>query len=302
MNFLIPYVHSVPPDPVFDEFTYGDSGRRARKLKSKVKRGDYLFFHASKSGKKYITAYYVVEKVIDTVEAAKDQTIRLKYKNHHIHDCLKGDRPEPGEDDVVVFGNPVLSYVLRKPLPFDRQLAEKFSFEIKFPSHRSELQAIVSSTRAWRALNDADVKMLLSEIENHEEAHPVIRRLMSSNEVSETLERDIEEHIMQKPELIGENLTFLERQLFIEAGRLDLLFENDDGEWIVVEVKLNRVGRNALKQTKSYMKELKQKEPNKNVKGVIVCAEVMPAFREELRKQKDVEILLYGWDLQVQKW
>jgi len=125
MNFLIPYIHSIPPDPVFDEYTYGDSGRRARKLKSKVKRGDYLFFHASKGGEKCITAYYVVEKVIDTLNAARDRTISMKYKNHHILDCLRGERPKPGEDDVLVFGNPVQSYVLRKPLPFDRQLAEK---------------------------------------------------------------------------------------------------------------------------------------------------------------------------------
>ena len=301
MNFLIPYIHSIPPDPVFDEYTYGDSGRRARKLKSKVKRGDYLFFHASKGGEKYITAYYVVEKVIDTIEASQDRTIRMKYENHHIRDCLRGTRPKPGEDDVLVFGNPVLSYVLRKPLPFDRRLAEKLSLDIDFPPHRSEAQAIVSATRAWRNLTENDIEILRSEIERIEEAHPVIKPLLSSDEVNETLERDIEEYIAQKPELIGKNLTLVDRQLPIEKGRLDLLFEDGSGDWIVVEVKLNRIGRNALSQIKGYMKELSQKVLNKNIAGVIVCAGIMPTYEEELRKQSDVQILLYGWELQVQK-
>jgi len=35
MNLLIPYVHLYDhPDPLFEEFTYGDVGARARKLKN----------------------------------------------------------------------------------------------------------------------------------------------------------------------------------------------------------------------------------------------------------------------------
>lgn len=73
MNLLIPYVHLYNhPDPLFDEFTYGDSGARARKLKNDLNKGDYVFFHTSTGGKKYITGYYVVERVIDTIEVIKD--------------------------------------------------------------------------------------------------------------------------------------------------------------------------------------------------------------------------------------
>ena len=84
MHLLIPYVHLRPPDPLFDEFTYGDRGDRGRKLKSDVNKGDYIFFHASRDGKKYITAYYVVDRVLDVIDACQDDTICLKYKNHHL--------------------------------------------------------------------------------------------------------------------------------------------------------------------------------------------------------------------------
>jgi hypothetical protein len=62
MNLLIPYVYLYGHnDPLFEEFTYGDVKTRARKLRNKLKKGDYVFFHTSMGGKKYITAYYVVD-------------------------------------------------------------------------------------------------------------------------------------------------------------------------------------------------------------------------------------------------
>ncbi len=55
MHLLVPYVHLCLPDPFFTEFTYGDRGDRGYKLKSDVNRGDYIFFHTSRGGKKLIT-------------------------------------------------------------------------------------------------------------------------------------------------------------------------------------------------------------------------------------------------------
>jgi hypothetical protein len=40
----------------------------------------------------------------------------------------------------------------------------------------------------------------------------------------------------------------------------------------------------------------------KKIKGVLVCAGVLPAFAEELKNQKKIQILIYGWDLKAQKW
>jgi len=81
MNLLIPYVYLYGhPDPLFKEFTYGDGGKRARKLKT-LKTGDYIFFHTSIGGKRYINAYYLVDRVMDTKDAVKDRNILAKYEN-----------------------------------------------------------------------------------------------------------------------------------------------------------------------------------------------------------------------------
>jgi hypothetical protein len=299
MHLLIPYVQ-LPhhPDPLFNEFTYGDIGRRARQLK-KLTPGTYVFFHTSKYGKKYITAYYVVDRVIDTTVAARNKLISDKYKNPHIRECLDGQRT-CADDDAVLFGDPILSRLLEKPLLFDRKLANKLSLDIKFSPNKSETQVIGSATRAWRKLTEKDAKLLFGEIKAVED-RDYDYTCRSSEEVAETLERDIERCITQNPSLIGVGLKLLGSQRRTNDGRLDVLFEDQAGNLVVVEVKLGRIGRDAVQQTKNYVRYLRTQE-NKKVSGVIVCAGVMPAFDEDLRKQKDIQILVHGWNLQIRKW
>ena len=94
----------------------------------------------------------------------------------------------------------------------------------------------------------------------------------------------------------------MRRQEPLGIGRLDLLFENKQGHLVVVELKLNRIGRDAIRQIKAYIHDLRQEDKEKKISGVIVCSGVMPAFEEELRKQQDIRILVYGWDLRVVAW
>ncbi|NPU98402.1 MAG: DUF91 domain-containing protein [Candidatus Omnitrophica bacterium] len=300
MHLLIPYVKLSHPDPAFDEFTYGDCGQRARKLKRDVKRGDYIFFHTTKRGKKFITAYYVVDRVLDTVVACQDKALVAKYHNPHIIECLAGKRPENGEDDVLVFGDPITTHVLQKPLPFDRCLAERLSLNIRFSPNKSETQVLGSATRAWRELTDRDIDVLLDAI-IAEQKHTRQFRLLSSEEVAETQERDIEQYIAHNPALLGKGLKLSNQQQCIGGGRLDLLLEDGQSNWLVVEVKYGRVGRDAIQQVRTYVNDL-QKETHRKVSGAIVCAGIMPAYEDELKEQRDIQIFVYGWDLRIEKW
>jgi hypothetical protein len=133
-------------DPDFREFTYGDCDLRARKLKKDLNPGDFVFFHTTRNNKKYITAYYVVDRVIDTAIACQDKTITLKYRNPHLLECLEGKRAVNGGDDVVLFGDTISSHFLKKPLLFDQSLSSKLSLGIKFIDKRSDSQNIGSAT------------------------------------------------------------------------------------------------------------------------------------------------------------
>jgi len=301
MNLLIPYVYLYGhPDPLFEEFTYGEGGSRAKKLKNDVSKGDYVFFHTSIGGKKYITAYYVADRVVDTVKAIKDKNIIAKFKNPHLSELISG-RVTEKENNVILFGDPITSKILERPLLFDRNLAEKLSLNIKFPKGKTETQAIGSSTRSWRELPDKDIEVFFKSIEQSEKEGTGIETVLSTDEVTEVIEKDLEKFIEKNPGLIGESVKLVKRQQDTPVGRIDLLFETKKSDFIVVELKLNKIGRDAISQLRRYMTWLK-KETKKEVSGVIVCKGVMPAFEEDLNKIKNIKIFCYGWQLKVYPW
>lgn len=296
MNLLIPYKY-IPwhKDPLFEEFTYGDFDARAKKSKKDVKKGDYLFFHATIGGKKCITAYYVVDRVLDANTARENKNIMAKYKNDHLSfSDYKGD-------EVIVFGDPIESRVLKRPLPFDKALAQKLSLDIKFPKGKTETQAIGSATRAWRELTDKDVDILIKEIEKIDVIRP--ETILTTDEVKEVIEKDIEGFIEKNPDLIGKSLKLKHRQLGIPpVGIIDLFFEDKKGNPIIVELKLDQIGRDAINQLRRYMNYIK-KEYKKETKGVVVCKGVMPAFEKDFKKlKKNIKIFCYGWQLKVYPW
>jgi gluconate kinase len=49
------------------------------------------------------------------------------------------------------------------------------------------------------------------------------------------------------------------------------------------------------------LSELRKRSKNK-VAGVIVCSGVMPSYENDIRKQKDIKVLIYGWKLRSQSW
>jgi len=202
MNLLIPYVNLVGhEDPCFKEYTYGDVGMRARRLK-KLKRGDYLFFHIGYGGKKYITAYYVVDRILDVSDVIKDKNIFAKYKNPHINEH-SSNVSKRQNDNVIVFGDPITSKVfLERPLLFDKKLVRKLSLRVKFPPERTEAQSIGSATRSSRELSGKDTETLFDEIEKTEKT-PVSNDMISTEEVTEVLERDLESLIEKNPQQIG---------------------------------------------------------------------------------------------------
>jgi hypothetical protein len=301
MNLLIPYVKLYKhPDPLFEEFTYGDGGSRGRKLKNDLIKGDYVFFHTSRRGKKVITAYYVVDRVLDTIKAINDKNIKVKYKNPHMKEMINGTVKHT-EENAIVFGDPITSKVLDRPLVFDKPLAKRLSLKINFPEGKTETQVIGSATRPWRKLTKNDVNILLQEIQKWEAKVGPVKQVLSSQEVSEFVEKHIEDILSKQPDLIGKDLKLEGRQLVTDDGRIDLLFEDLKDNKIVVEVKLGRIGRSAVEQTKRYMKWLK-KDIKKKVSGVIVCEGVMPAFEEDLKNLKDIKIFCYGWQLKIFPW
>jgi hypothetical protein len=301
MYLLIPYVYMPNHvDPDLNEFTYGDGGARARRLLS-LQQGDFIFFHTTIKNRKYITAYFVVQNAIESKNAADNRLIREKYRNPHIARILQKHRAYNDNCDAIVFGDPILSRTLIIPIPFDRRLVERLSIKVPFRPGRSDSQAIVSATRAWRELTTRDVRILLSEARHLQSKSTPRIELLTTEEVSQVIERNIEDHIAAKPTLLGEGLVLQERQFPVPSGRIDLLLRDKAGNLVVVEVKQNRIGHDALQQVRSYVTDLRV-TTSKKVSGILVCPGIMQAFEFELAAAKNVKIYLYGWQLQLRRW
>jgi RecB family endonuclease NucS len=190
---------------------------------------------------------------------------------------------------------------LDRPLLFDKKLAQKLSLNIKFSPDKTETQAIGSATRSYRELTDKDVKTLKKEIDLSKKSKKVIETILSTDEVTEIIEKDLEGFIEKDPSLIGKSLKHKRRQADTPVGRVDLYFEDRKRNPVIVELKLNKIGRDALKQIKRYMKWA-EKETKRKAKGIIVCRGVMPAFQDEFRKLQNIKIFTYGWQLSINPW
>ena len=302
-SFLIPYLdpkkNDGEEDPLFSEYTYGDKGNRGETLKNKVFKGDYLFFHTSIRNKRYITAFYEVGEVMDIQKARADKIIIMKYRNPHLVSTKTQD------NEVIVFGNPIKSVVLHTPLELNGALLGELSIPFNPSPNQTELAALSSKFRNWSALTDAQIKLLLQKVNAlHNQSYLRLKQL-SSDEIRQLSEADIEQFLADNPSVLGTDLIFLSRQhQFKDGKRLDLLVKNNKTQQIyIVEIKKNEIGTEVLKQIKGYIKRYETEENIKDVKGIIVCKGILPHFEDEVMKQlskERIQIYQYGWMFSVQ--
>ncbi|RLI23991.1 MAG: endonuclease NucS [Candidatus Hecatellales archaeon] len=87
-------------------------------------------------------------------------------------------------------------------------------------------------------------------------------------------EMDMQKALLTMPELVEEGFQPLaaEKELG-ESGFLDILGQDSQGNLVVVEIKRNPAGREAVLQLERYVKTLREKT-GKQVRGVIVAPEI----------------------------
>lgn len=279
-------------DPYLDEFTYGVVNSMANRLKRILNRGDFVFFHTSIGKQRVITAYYVIDRVLDAEAAISIDAIVRKYKNPHLH------RTPNEEGDLVLFGDPILSKKLDRPMPFTKSLAKKLSLGIPFDPDRTVNENISSATRTPRELTKEDIKAFLDEISKYEKRGIDPDRLLTTDEVLEIREKDLENLLAHYPQLIGEKYRLVDRQLDTREGRLDLLLRDEHDELVIAELKLNEIGRSSINQIKSYMQQVRR-DTGEEVRGIIICKGIMPTFEDELGSLRNISIFKYGWKLGI---
>lgn len=137
-------------DPNFTQLVYGNSGKNGESLKKHLREGSYLFFNARIGSKRYITAYFYIEKIL------------IKNKNDIEISNLNCD----AKDDTVVFiGSRQFSKILTIPLELNKSLLLKLnSYEATeeyFVSKSSELVAIKDKTLNPTVITEEEKEFLI---------------------------------------------------------------------------------------------------------------------------------------------
>lgn len=235
-SYLIPYIDPRKleghEDPMLDEFTYGDSGDRGKKLLENVKKGDFLFFHTSSRNRRVITAYYCVEEVMLVSGARRDSLISTKYRNPHLK------RDPVSQYDSIVFGNPVRSFKLKAPLHLTPGILARLSKTVNLNSNQTQFAAISSALRSWKELDVNDVDMLMAEISALQQKERLKDVYLSNEEILQLDEIDIEDYLVNNPRNLDPNYEYIDRQIVLESNlRIDVLLKNEtQKELIVVEI------------------------------------------------------------------
>ena len=87
-----------------------------------------------------------------------------------------------------------------------------------------------------------------------------------------SLERDLENYIAANPDVLESGLTLVKQQYTTPVGRIDILFHDRHGNYLVVETKKGMESDKVIGQISRYMGYLEQGE-NKRTRGLIVASD-----------------------------
>lgn len=175
---------------------------------------------------------------MDIQNARADKIIMMKYRNPHLISTKTQD------NEVIVFGNPIKSVVLHTPLELNRTLLGELFIIFNPSPNQTELAALSSKFRNWSALTDTQTILLQQKVSDLNNQSYLRQKLLSSDEIRQLSEADIEQFLADNPSVLGTDLIFLSRQhQFNDGKRLDLLVMNSKTQQIyIVEIKKNEIG------------------------------------------------------------
>ncbi|MFJ7678277.1 hypothetical protein ACIQXQ_09450 [Peribacillus sp. NPDC097198] len=146
-------------DPNFTQIVYGNSNKNGNSIRNNLDIGSFIFFNARIDNKRYITAYFYVEKIL--IKGENDQEI----------DSLNCSAKE---DEVIIIGSRLHSKVLTIPLVLNKDLMEKITsynadsdyFESKKLAGIGELEAIKDKTLNPKVITEEEKEMLIKLCKN----------------------------------------------------------------------------------------------------------------------------------------
>jgi hypothetical protein len=112
----------------------------------------------------------------------------------------------------------------------------------------------------------------------------------SKNQRTLISEINLEEFVIHQLDKIEPGLILEKRQLHTDAGRLDLLCKDQDGRYVVVELKRSRGTDQVVGQILRYMGWAKENYGAENVRGIIVVGKKDQALSYAIKAVTNIQV------------
>lgn len=113
-----------------------------------------------------------------------------------------------------------------------------------------------------------------------------------SNEVASISESDLEKFLIKNLEALEEGLRFLEKQVSIQDGRIDILARDKSDNLVIIELKVQE-DKELVWQSVYYPMQFKKERQLKKVRMVTVCPSYPPHILHTLRQIDGVEMIRF---------
>ncbi|MDP9517749.1 endonuclease NucS domain-containing protein [Pseudomonas protegens] len=111
-------------------------------------------------------------------------------------------------------------------------------------------------------------------------------------ETSITLERDVETHLVRNLNNIEKGLRFVDRQVSIDVGRVDILAEDTTGRRVVIELKVGQAKDSAVGQLARYLGWYGRQD-GQRPRGMLIASEFPEAVRYAAEAIPDLSLVEY---------
>jgi len=111
-------------------------------------------------------------------------------------------------------------------------------------------------------------------------------------EASISFERDVEEHLIRNLGTLEKGLRYVERQVVIDVGRVDILAEDENGRRVVIELKVGDAKDAAVGQIARYLGWYARQD-KKPPRGILIAGDFPEPVRYAAEAVKDLELVRY---------